>query len=80
MKRAYYSDTIQSFLETEPRAIQGDLAKNSEGAVEQTQIAAWAHQIDLLQSALSSYEGKIYFEYSIPRMGKRIDCRSNAGN
>jgi len=66
-------DTVASFLETEPRAIQGDLVANSDGPVEPSQIAAWSHQIDLLQTCLPSFEGRIYFEYSIPRMGKRID-------
>ena len=73
MRRAYYSDSIEGFLKTEPRAIQGDLARHSEGSVEQAQIAAWAYQIKLLQKVLPLYSGKIYFEYSIPRMGKRID-------
>jgi DUF2075 family protein len=73
MKRAYYSDTILSFLATEPRAIQGDLNTNSGGPVEPAQKDAWAHQIKLLQSLLPGLSGKIYFEYSIPRMGRRID-------
>jgi hypothetical protein len=73
MKRAYYSDTIERFLATEPRAIQGDLSANSEGSVEQTQIGAWTYQIQLLHSALEKFQGKVYFEYSIPRMGRRID-------
>ena len=73
MQRAYYSDTIAAFLDTEPRAIQGDLSKNSEGAIEQAQIGSWAHQIQLLKSVMKGLEGKIYFEYSIPRMGRRID-------
>ncbi len=28
----------------------------------------------ILKSVLSEYDGKILFEYSIPRMGKRIDA------
>lgn len=73
MKRAYYSDTIERFLATEPRAIQGDLSTNSEGSVEETQIGAWTYQIQLLYSVLEKFQGKVYFEYSIPRMGRRID-------
>ncbi len=30
-------------------------------------------QISILQKILTDYSGSIYFEYSIPRMGKRID-------
>ena len=39
----------------------------------QTQRYAWVEQIKILKSALSSFEGNIYFEYSIPRLGQRID-------
>ena len=73
MKRAYYSDTIAAFVATEPRSIQGDLSESAEGSLERTQMGAWIYQIHLLQSVLSGFQGKIYFEYSIPRMGRRID-------
>ncbi len=73
MKRAYYSDSIAAFLEAEPRAIQGDLSVNSVGAVDETQRGAWLCQIQVLKSALQGFQGNIYFEYSIPRMGRRID-------
>ena len=35
---------------------------------------AWMEQTYLLQEILATYKGKIYFEFSIPRMGKRIDA------
>src|SRR4029079_10424850 len=34
---------------------------------------AWRKQIEYLKSVLKGHEGRIYFEYSIPRMGRRID-------
>jgi hypothetical protein len=34
---------------------------------------AWLSQIEFLKSSLSDRSGHIYFEYAIPRMGKRID-------
>jgi hypothetical protein len=34
---------------------------------------AWLEEIRILHSVLPGREGSIYFEYSIPRMGKRID-------
>jgi hypothetical protein len=73
MRRAYYSDTIEAFLSAEPRAIQGDLSRRVEGALEKTQTDAWACQIQVLQAVLVGMQGKIYFEFSIPRMGRRID-------
>jgi hypothetical protein len=42
-------------------------------SVEQPQIDAWVAQIEILRSVLTSYSGSIYFEFSIPRMGRRID-------
>ncbi|MBU1862998.1 MAG: hypothetical protein KKH94_04965, partial [Candidatus Omnitrophica bacterium] len=47
--------------------------KSNDFALEQTQRDAWVEEIIILQKTLSPYSGSIYFEYSIPRMGKRID-------
>lgn len=41
--------------------------------METTQRDAWLGQIRILKASLEEYEGTIYFEYSIPRMGERID-------
>ena len=73
MRREYYSDTITNFLKTSSNEILGELAKSSEFALEQTQRDAWIEEIRILQKILQSHKGSIYFEYSIPRMGKRID-------
>jgi len=73
MKRAYYSNTVQGFLSDNRAAVLGQLVEQSEFAVEQTQRDAWLTQIDQLKSALTRYSGSIYFEYAIPRMGKRVD-------
>ena len=73
MKREYYSDSIANFRITTPNEILGILAKNNDFSLEQTQRDAWLEEINILQKVLSRYEGAIYFEYSIPRMGKRID-------
>ncbi len=73
MRREYYSDTIADFLKTNPDTILGKLAQSSEFALEQTQRDAWLEEIRILQNVLQPYMGTIYFEYSIPRMGKRID-------
>lgn len=73
MKREYYSDTIANFLKTTSNEILGELVKSNDFALEQTQRDAWLEEIGILKKTLQSYEGSIYFEYSIPRMGKRID-------
>jgi hypothetical protein len=73
MKRDYYSDSISNFLQSSTEVILGTLARNNDFALIQTQRGAWVTQIEILHEVLKQYEGSIYFEYSIPRMGRRID-------
>ncbi|MDO8804967.1 MAG: DUF2075 domain-containing protein [Elusimicrobiota bacterium] len=76
MKREYYSDSIPRFCSTTSAAIIGSLstASATEGfPVTPEQTGAWVEQISILQKCLNGKQGKIYFEYSIPRMGRRID-------
>jgi len=73
MRREYYSDTITDFLKSLPTEILGKLVQSNDFALEQTQRDAWVAEIHILQKTLQPYKGSIYFEYSIPRMGKRID-------
>jgi hypothetical protein len=73
MKREYYSDSITSFLSTNPAEIRDKIVMNNDFALEHSQRDAWLEEIDILQTILKPYQGAIYFEYSIPRMGKRID-------
>jgi hypothetical protein len=73
MRRAYYSDPIANFLIKMPNEILGELVKSNEFALEQTQRDAWVEEIVILQKALRPFKGSVFFEYSIPRMGKRID-------
>ena len=73
MKRAYYSDSIDQFCRSKSDEIIGKLAIGNEFSLEQSQRDAWREEIDILQKILTPYQGSIYFEYSIPRMGQRID-------
>jgi len=73
MRREYYSDTISDFLQRTSDEILGKLAQGNDFSLEQTQRDAWLEEIRILKTALQPYKGSVYFEYSIPRMGKRID-------
>ena len=73
MKREYYSDSIVDFLNTGPDQILGILSRNNDFNLEQTQRDAWLAEITILQKVLPRFKGVIYFEYAIPRMGRRID-------
>lgn len=73
MKRFYYSDSISNFLKSSTVEILGELTLHNDFALIQTQRSAWVAEIEILQKILKPYSGSIYFEYSIPRMGRRID-------
>lgn len=73
MKRSYYSDSIANFCKATTEEIIGKLAINNEFSLEQSQRDAWNEEIKILHETLVSFQGSIYFEYSIPRMGQRID-------
>src|SRR4029077_17215714 len=71
--RFWYGASIEEFLATEPRAIVGDLSRHSGFAVLPTHTGAWLTEIDTLQTELRGLTGSIFFEFNIPRMGRRID-------
>jgi len=71
--REQYSDSIASFLTTDPNQILGILTNRSQFQIDQLQRDAWLEQIKILKQVLPPHQGTIYFEYSIPRMGRRID-------
>lgn len=73
MIRACYSGAIEHFLKSDPAQIIGTLTTHSEFEILPTQVAAWNDQIAILQQGLQGFSGHIFFEYSIPRMGARID-------
>lgn len=55
--------------------VLGYLTRGSDFAVELTQRTAWLEQIRDLRNALPAYSlrGNVYFEYVLPRLGRRID-------
>ena len=73
MQRSYYSNSIAEFIDDSVEAILGTLTTHSDFSVEPTQRDAWVTQITTLQDLLIDIPGRIYFEYGIPRMGKRVD-------
>lgn len=73
LERFYYSNQIAQFRDEEPNYILGELTRRSPFSVELTQATAWLHQIDCLKKALIDLNGRLFFEYAIPRMGRRVD-------
>ena len=78
IKRYFHGDTIEGFLKMPDAEIFGILANahtTSYASLRDLQSDAWREEIQLMKKILPSYIGRghIYFEYTIPRMGRRID-------
>jgi hypothetical protein len=75
MDRHYYAADIAAFLDAQPNEVLGSLAANATSSVEQSQRDAWLAEVAILHEVLKPYrgDGRVYFEYSIPRLGRRID-------
>ena len=74
MRRAYYSNSISSFRAAEEDHILGQLMLEESFQTEGLQKNAWRAEIQILKQQLASFlEGEIAFEFTIPRMGRRID-------
>lgn len=69
----YFRDSIRSFLQKSTEEIIGSIAISNPFDSTQLQNKSWELQIPILKKALDGYDGTIFFEFSIPRMGKRID-------
>lgn len=74
MLNYYYSDKISDFLQKLPETIIGEISVNGRLGHINTELYAWEFQIKLLKKILQNLDGHLFFEFSIPRMGKRVDC------
>ncbi len=74
--RCLYESDFHTFLGKEKESVLGTLCENYHGDALSTQREAWIKEIELLQCILNPWkdtDGRIVFEYDIPRLGKRID-------
>ena len=69
----YYRNTISGFLQKNTDEIIGSITRANEFDVTFFQNKSWETQIPILKDALQDFQGEIFFEFSIPRMGKRVD-------
>ncbi len=73
--RAWYSTRIPEFLSASDESVLGALASNDSGfALVPEQRDAWLEQLEILRSALIGLGGSLFLEFTIPRMGRRIDA------
>lgn len=76
VERAYYAASFESFNKASLDEVLGRLTAASEFSVDLSQRDAWKYEISLLKSALAGCAGigRIYLEFVVPRLGKRIDA------
>ena len=76
MSRCLYSSSFAEFINTSEKSIFGTLCERYHGEALTTTREAWRSEISIMKEILfkfSNRDGKIIFEYDIPRLGKRID-------
>lgn len=73
MKRAYYSSSVFDFLKKDEFTIFGEITSNDQFAADDLQKNTWKKEIEILKRELSHADGHLLFEYTIPRIGNRID-------
>lgn len=74
MKRAYYSSSINEFMHKSEYEIFGEITSNDQFSAEDLQKNTWKKEIEILKRELANFpEGHLLFEYTIPRIGNRID-------
>lgn len=74
LARAWFSAQISEFLGMGDDEILGRLTRASAFAVEPTQRDAWVEEIRILRDVLAGQAGLILMEYTVPRMGSRVDA------
>ncbi|MDR2867263.1 MAG: DUF2075 domain-containing protein [Acholeplasmatales bacterium] len=70
----YYHAKIKDFLAETEEAILSKLKSATTEEITDAQVFSWQSQITILQNQLVDFpQADIIFEYTIPRMGKRVD-------
>lgn len=71
---SYYEDSINKFLKKDIDGILGIISGNNSSAETKIQQKnTWIEEINILKRELNGFDGRVIFEYTIPRMGKRVD-------
>ncbi|WP_019227437.1 DNA/RNA helicase domain-containing protein [Sedimentibacter sp. B4] len=72
--RSYYSANLSDFENDSIDHILAKMVMNNVYDLNDLQRDAWIMEITILKNELMGFdEGRILFEYTIPRMGKRVD-------
>lgn len=76
-RRWLYAADYRRFIESGENEILGEIVRNAGNDVELNQNTAWQQQIRLLKQLRIptelAHSARLYFEYTIPRLGRRVD-------
>ena len=72
-RREYYIDSINNFIVADEENVLGQLLIHDEFETTDLQKLAWKAEIQILKRQLEEFRGDVIFEYTIPRMGHRVD-------
>lgn len=73
-ERYFYENSFSGFLQQSDEEILGILSQNNNFNLVLQQKDAWIDEIPIMKNVVKYFsEGRIAFEYSIPRLGKRAD-------
>ena len=75
MSRCLYKNSFKGFIEDNDEKIFGEIVENSDNTNESIQqLNTWREEIKILDEVLFGIgDGEVAFEYTIPRLGKRVD-------
>lgn len=74
INRSFYSADIKQFKEEPMESILATMVLNNPYELNDLQRDAWIIEIESLKQQLTTIDsGRIILEYTIPRMGKRVD-------
>lgn len=73
LHRYWHGDTIDAFSTATVESVVGSLSLANSLDTTPDQIIAWREQVELLRPQLQRLAGTIFFEFDIPRIGRRID-------
>jgi hypothetical protein len=74
LERSYYQASAEEFSTRDEAAVLGELVKAHTFDTDIMQRNAWQHQIQVIKQLLKNNPtGQVFFEFAIPRMGKRAD-------
>lgn len=72
-RREYYIDSINNFIVADEENVLGQLLIHDEFETSDLQKLAWKAEIQILKRQLEEFRGDVIFEYTILRMGHRVD-------